>query len=411
MTDSVASDQNGLGLVTVLRDETETSEGRDPIPYDEHIADLMRKMANMQSEIDRLRNLTNLCITVNTPLPEHGKNPTTPPLIPHVDSPTPQHFPPNPSLHKTNPTSSKQFTNPQQRNFPQNNLQQANPLRFTTPYAYQTSLTQTPVIQTNPLNQTTPLIQATQKYKVIQHIPAAHTAIPNMQYVPQVYVAKAQPFITPIPSMPEVDPYEEMEKEARLKIDDNVAREIRNLKEAFKSNQAHKGPGVKVLNMRIYVFIPMLDYSWDCDKLVGVGKDEAIRTNLFIRSLTGESLDWYTSWDPQKWNSWGAMAQEFMDRFKFNTEAISDRFYLMKLEKKSTESFGEYASLLFILDLFCHSSRTKGGLNVENSAVFPYPLLNLILEHSGSFIIQYQEKLLNSFRIVRQIKRIELQVA
>ncbi|XP_055826447.1 uncharacterized protein LOC129894858 [Solanum dulcamara] len=37
------------------------------------------------------------------------------------------------------------------------------------------------------------------------------------------------------------------------------------------------------------------------------------------------------------------MAQDFMDRFKFNTEAIPDRFYLMKLEKKSTESFREYA--------------------------------------------------------------------
>ncbi|KAH0730264.1 hypothetical protein KY289_001452 [Solanum tuberosum] len=127
MTDSGASDQNGLGLFTVLRDEPETSEGREPIPYDEHIANLMQKMANMQSEIDRLRNLTNLSITLNTPLPEHGTNTTTPPVFPHVDSPTPQYFPPNPSLHKTNPTTSKQSTNPQQPNFPQNNTQQANP--------------------------------------------------------------------------------------------------------------------------------------------------------------------------------------------------------------------------------------------------------------------------------------------
>ncbi|KAH0692490.1 hypothetical protein KY285_019587 [Solanum tuberosum] len=157
MTDSGASDQNGLGLVTVLRDEPETSEGMEPIPYDVHIANLMQKMADMQSEIDRLRNLTNLSITLNTPLPEHGTNTATPPLFPHVDSPTPQYFPPNPSLHKTNPTASKQSTNPQQPNFPQNNSQQANPLPFTTPYASQTSLTQTPVIQTNPLTQTTPL--------------------------------------------------------------------------------------------------------------------------------------------------------------------------------------------------------------------------------------------------------------
>lgn len=36
------------------------------------------------------------------------------------------------------------------------------------------------------------------------------------------------------------------------------------------------------------------------------------------------------------------MTQEFMDRFKFNTKAILDRFYLMKLEKKSIEYFREY---------------------------------------------------------------------
>ncbi|KAG5606057.1 hypothetical protein H5410_027549 [Solanum commersonii] len=83
MTDSGTSDQNGLGLVTVLRDEPETSEGRELIPYEEHIANLMQKMDNMQSDIDRHRNLTNLSITLNTPLPEHVTNTPTPPLFPH----------------------------------------------------------------------------------------------------------------------------------------------------------------------------------------------------------------------------------------------------------------------------------------------------------------------------------------
>ncbi|KAG5572513.1 hypothetical protein H5410_062279 [Solanum commersonii] len=178
MTDSGASEQNDLGLDTVLRDEPETLEGREPIPYDEHIANLMQKIANMQSEIDRLQNLTNLSITLNTPLPEHGTNTTTPPLFPHVDFPTPQYFPPNPSLHKTNPTTSKQSTNPQQPNFSQNNPQQANPLPFTTSYA-----PQTPVIQTNSLTQTTPFTQTTlptQNYRATQHVSVAHTAIPNV---------------------------------------------------------------------------------------------------------------------------------------------------------------------------------------------------------------------------------------
>ncbi|KAH0696019.1 hypothetical protein KY289_013501 [Solanum tuberosum] len=297
MTDSGASNQNGMGLVTVLRDESETSEGRDPIRYDEHIADLMQKMANMQSEIDRLRNLTNLSITLNIPLPEHGTNTTTPPHFPSVDSPSPQHFPPNPSFHKANPTAFKQSTNPQQPNFPQNNLQQPNPLPFTTPYASQTSLTQTPVIQTNPLNQTTPLTQTTRKYQATQHIPAAHTAIPNMQYVPQVYVAEAQPFVTPIPTMPEVDPYEEMEKEASIQVHKGV--------EGLQYEDLCVHPDVE---LPVGYKVPKFDGKGNprahlrsyCDKLVGVGKDEAIRMKLFIRSLTGEALDWYTSRDPQK---------------------------------------------------------------------------------------------------------------
>lgn len=255
----------------------------------------MQKMANMQSEIDRLRNITNLSITLNTPLPEHGTNTTTLPLFPHVDSPTPQYFPPNPSLHKTNPTASKQSTNPQQPNFPQNNPQQANPLPFTTSYVPQTSLTQTPVIQTNSLTQTTPLSQTalpTQKYQATQHVPVAHTAIRNVQYVPQVYVVEAQPFLNTMPTMPEVDPYEEMEKEARSRTDDNVAREIRNLKEAFKSIQVHKGvesleyedlcvhPDVELpMGYKVPKFDvfdgkgnPRAHLRSYCDKLVGVGK-------------------------------------------------------------------------------------------------------------------------------------------
>ncbi|XP_055806917.1 uncharacterized protein LOC129875663 [Solanum dulcamara] len=367
MTGSSASDQDGLGLVTIPRDEPEASEGRDPILYNEHIANLMQQMANMQREIDRLRNLTNLSISLNTPLPEHRADATIPP----VDSPSPQDFLPNPSPFKTNMTAPKQPVNQPQVNFANINSQQTNPLPFTTPYVsqtpvIQTTLTQAPLTETNPLTQKAPLTQANpliQKYQTIQHIPVTHTTTPNMQYVPQVYVTEAQPFVTPIPTMPEVDPYEEMERKARSKADESVAREIHNLKEAFKSIQLHKEcegfeyedlcvhpdvelpVGYKVPKFDVFdgKGNPRAHLRSYCDKLVGVGKDEAIRMKLFIRSLTGEALDWYTSQDPKKWHSWSIMAQDFMDRFKFNTEAIPDRFYLMKLEKKSTESFREYA--------------------------------------------------------------------
>ncbi|XP_060170035.1 uncharacterized protein LOC132600717 [Lycium barbarum] len=329
MNDSGASEQTGLGLVTVLRDEPEASGGGN----DELIAQLIQQMANMQSEMDRLRNLTNLSITLNTPHHEQRTSTTIPPSFSPVDSP----FPSNPPLHTVNPSTINsppvlqqnslqqtisqqsnpqpaipaqinsqqtipQQNDPQQSNPQQVNFQQVNPTPFTTPY-----IPQPPVIQTTSL---------AQNYQATQHISLAHTANHNTQYVPPVYVAEAQPFTIQLQAVqhPEVDHYKEMEREARAKADDNVAKEIRSLKEAVRSIQTHKGcEGLEYEDLCIHPDIefpagykvpkfdmfdgkgnPRAHLRLYCDKLIGVGKDQAIRMKLFIRSLTGEALDWYT---------------------------------------------------------------------------------------------------------------------
>ncbi|XP_070025103.1 uncharacterized protein [Nicotiana sylvestris] len=81
-----------------------------------------------------------------------------------------------------------------------------------------------------------------------------------------------------------------------------------------------------------------------CDKPVGVGRDEKIRMKLFMRSLKGDALSWYISQDAKKWTSWVNMASDFMDRFRFNTENALDLFYIQNLKKKPTETFREYAT-------------------------------------------------------------------
>lgn len=68
-----------------------------------------------------------------------------------------------------------------------------------------------------------------------------------------------------------------------------------------------------------------------------VGKNEAITVKLFIRSLTGEALNWYTTQNTNKWAGWTSVAHDFMERFMFNIEATPDRFYLEKIEKKSMD--------------------------------------------------------------------------
>nr|XP_009587084.1 uncharacterized protein LOC104084833 [Nicotiana tomentosiformis] len=80
-----------------------------------------------------------------------------------------------------------------------------------------------------------------------------------------------------------------------------------------------------------------------CDKLGRVGRNGKLRMKLFIRSLTGETLTWYTRHDPRNWREWKDMAEDFMNRFRFNTKITPDRFTLVKLQKKLFESFQEYA--------------------------------------------------------------------
>ncbi|XP_033514008.2 uncharacterized protein [Nicotiana tomentosiformis] len=80
-----------------------------------------------------------------------------------------------------------------------------------------------------------------------------------------------------------------------------------------------------------------------CEKLVGVGRNEKLLMKLFIRSLTGETLTWYTRQDPRNWRTWHDMAEDFMNHFRFNTEITLDRFALVNLQKIPSESFQEYA--------------------------------------------------------------------
>ncbi|XP_049406297.1 uncharacterized protein LOC125869949 [Solanum stenotomum] len=79
------------------------------------------------------------------------------------------------------------------------------------------------------------------------------------------------------------------------------------------------------------------------DKLVGVGRNEKLKMRLFIRSLSGEALTWYTRQHPRKWCDWQEMVEDFMTRFRFNIEITADRFSLANIQKKPSKNFQEYA--------------------------------------------------------------------
>ncbi|KAM3307903.1 hypothetical protein P3S67_009647 [Capsicum chacoense] len=154
-----------------------------------------------------------------------------------------------------------------------------------------------------------------------------------------------------------------MEKDAKAKSDNDLAREVRELREAMRNLQTTRGSksleyddlcvqpdidlpiGYKPPKFDLFngVGDPHAYLRAYCDKLVGVGRNEMIRIKLFIRSLSGEALTWFTQQDLRKWRGWNDIAQDFMDQFKFNTEITPDMFYLAKLKKKPIETFREYA--------------------------------------------------------------------
>ncbi|XP_060208582.1 uncharacterized protein LOC132635979 isoform X1 [Lycium barbarum] len=202
-------------------------------------------------------------------------------------------------------------------------------------------------------------------YPTVQHIPGAHVDTFRKQYVPPVYAAGAPTFTALVTvRVPfEVDQYAEIERDAKIGEDKSIIRQLHSLRKEMRSMRVTRGSeSLDYDDLCIHSDIGMpvgykppkfdiFDGTGDphahlrayCDKLVGVGRNEKLRMKLFIRSLSGEALTWYTHQDPRKWSDWQDMAGDFMNRFGFNTEITPDRFSLSNIQKKATESFQDYA--------------------------------------------------------------------
>ncbi|XP_049372799.1 extensin-like [Solanum verrucosum] len=265
MTNPTAYDPIGPRHIMVPNDSPETSEDRTTIQHDEHIALLILEIEDLRSELTRVRDLTNLSITLQSPLPEPRSTAPNPPRFPSLDSPVPEHFPPqqppptNNNLPPTTPANPPNllpiYTPPQSQpptyttypsppNPPLVNPQNQPPTH--TPYASLPTNTY-PLPTTTPVNSSKPPppiqnIPIVQTY-LAQHIQGANIATPYTQHVPLVYAVETQAFINPlsVKFQPEADQYEKMEKSVKAKADDVLAREIHDLKEAMRNLQTTRG--------------------------------------------------------------------------------------------------------------------------------------------------------------------------
>ncbi|XP_049364027.1 leucine-rich repeat extensin-like protein 1 [Solanum verrucosum] len=263
-----------------------------------------------------VRDLTNLSITLQSLLPEPKSTAPNPHRFPSLDSPVPEHFPPQqppptnnnlpPMTYPNPPNFPPIYTSPQSQpptyttyatppNPPHVNPQNQPPTHTlyvsfpTNTYPLPTTtLVNTsnspPPIQNSPTIQTYP----------IQHIQGAHIATPYAQHDSPVYAVEIQAFTNPISVkfQPEVDQYEEMDNDVKAKTDDVLVREIRDLNEAMRNLQTTRGnksleyedlcvqPGIdlgigyKPPKFDIFNGIddPHTHLREYCDKLVGVGR-------------------------------------------------------------------------------------------------------------------------------------------
>ena len=76
-------------------------------------------------------------------------------------------------------------------------------------------------------------------------------------------------------------------------------------------------------------------------KMAPNGDNYPLLCQIFLDSLIGPVATWYARLE--KTSSWREMANSFLEYYKFNTEIAPNHMVLMRIEKKSGESFQEYA--------------------------------------------------------------------
>ncbi|XP_052485216.1 uncharacterized protein LOC128040491 [Gossypium raimondii] len=80
-----------------------------------------------------------------------------------------------------------------------------------------------------------------------------------------------------------------------------------------------------------------------CRRMTGYINNDQLLIHCFQDSLTGAALKWYNQLSRSKIATWRDLAQAFMKQYDHVSEMMPDRITLQNLEKKSNESFRQYA--------------------------------------------------------------------
>ena len=86
---------------------------------------------------------------------------------------------------------------------------------------------------------------------------------------------------------------------------------------------------------------PMIYLQMYCRKMELYVDNEPLLIQTFQDTLTGHAAEWYSQL--KKISHWKELANTFLAQYGFNSQIAPNRFDLQRMEKKSSETFREYA--------------------------------------------------------------------
>lgn len=88
---------------------------------------------------------------------------------------------------------------------------------------------------------------------------------------------------------------------------------------------------------------PVTHITMYCRRMAAYAHDDKLLIHCFQDSLTGAAAKWYVQLDRNRIHTWKDLARAFVAQYKHVTDMAPDRLSLQNMEKKTTESFKEYA--------------------------------------------------------------------
>ena len=102
----------------------------------------------------------------------------------------------------------------------------------------------------------------------------------------------------------------------------------------FKMPNFDKYDGTKCPSAHLYMY---------CKKMTGYTSNDKLLMHCFQDSLSGSTTRWYNFLSRDQIKSWSDLTKAFLVQYKHMTDTVPDRMSLQNMEKKTNETFREYA--------------------------------------------------------------------